>query len=289
MKRIFPATAMLVFLLWCHSGMCGPDDTYDLVEPVGSGSINWSRLFVEAEGFGTSSQEAYNTPAGWETALRRAERDAYRGLIEAFMALRLSAHWRVGDVALKNDRVLAKIERLVQTAEVRDIVYSSEGTVEVIRRMPISGALSQLILPEYIVQLEMKNLGGRSSGNKDNDSFTGLILDARGIDIEPAMCFSVHDEGGREVYGPAYVSREFVVQHGMCSYAVDMAAVEKSSRVGPRPLTVKAIKAQPSGGPNIIISNTDASRLRSAVEHLVFLRQCRVIVVRDPFREEAGP
>lgn len=291
MRRCLIATVLLVLAVCCHAGMSRAEGTYDLVQQVPGGIINWTGLFVEAKGLGTTPSANSNTAAGWETALRRAERDAYKGLVKAFKQLRISGRWRVKDIVYKNDQMLAKIERLMQSAEVSDIVYSSDGTVEVVRRMPIPGALSQLILPEYIVQLEMKNLGGRLSAELDNEAFTGLVIDARGVDFEPAMCVAVYDESGREVYGPAYVSREFVVRSGMCSYFKDMDAVKGSRRAGPRPLTVKALKVQTPGAAHFVISNTDASRLRSTLDHLFFLRRCRVIVVREPFEEKgkAGP
>ncbi|MCF8109902.1 MAG: hypothetical protein K9J85_00285 [Desulfobacteraceae bacterium] len=291
MRRCVIATVLLAAFVCCHAGMSLAGDTHELVQQVPGGLINWTGLFVEARGFGTTPPAKSNTATGWETALRLAERDAYTGLVKAFKQLRLSGHWRVKDIVDKNDQMLAKIERLMQSAAVSDIIYSSDGTVEVVRRMPLPGALSQLILPEYIVQLEMKNLGGRLSAELDNEAFTGLVIDARGVNLEPSMCFEVYDETGREVYGPAYVSREFVVQKGMCSYFTDMAAVEESRRAGPRPLVVKALKAQPPAGTQLVISNTDASRLRSTVDHLFFLRRCRVIVVGHPFQEknEAGP
>ncbi|MFP4194186.1 MAG: hypothetical protein ACLFMN_04320 [Desulfobacterales bacterium] len=293
MKHSIIAAMVLVVFTCCHAGMCLASGSYDLVQHVPGGVINWTGLFVEAKGSGTTPPAEKNPAAGWETALQRAERDAYRGMVTAFRQLRLSGNWRVKDLVDKNDQMLAKIERLMQSAEVSDIIYSSEGTVEVVRRMQIPGALSQLILPEYIVQLEMKNLGERLSVEPDNEVFTGLVIDARGVDFEPAMCFSVYDETGREVYGPAYVSREFVVRKGMCSYFKNMAAVEGSRRAGPRPLTVKALKTRRPGGTQLVISNTDAARLRSTVDNLFFLRRCRVIVVRDAFdsdeNRKAGP
>jgi len=132
------------------------------------------------------------------------------------------------------------------------------------------------------VQLEIKNLG-QASPDSENEGFTGLVVDARGVDVRPAMCFTVFDESGRDVYGPAYVSREFVVQKGMCGYVTDISAAEKSDQVGHNPLVVKALSARRPAGTDLVISSTDASRLRGAVQNLFFLRECRVIVVRRPF------
>lgn len=281
-------TLVLFLAILCPACIAWADST-DLVQSVPSGQINWTRRAVEAKGIGTALPEVSNTPTGWEMAAMNAKRHAYINLLETVRHLRLSGRWQLGDVVEGNDQMMAKIEQSLKSAPIEDIVYSSDGAVEVTRSMPIGGSLAQLMLPEYIVQLEMKNIG-RSSPDMEDADFTGLIVDARGVDVAPSMCFAIFDEGGREVYGSAYVSREFVVQRGMCGYATNMSAVEENERVGDNPLVVKALKAKPSGGTNIVISNTDASRLHSAVENLFFLRECRVIVVRRPFEnEKAGP
>ncbi|NQT10001.1 MAG: hypothetical protein HQ573_02380, partial [Desulfobacteraceae bacterium] len=46
-------------------------------------------------------------------------------------------------------------------------------------------------------------------------------------------------------------------------------------------LTVKGLRTEGHGRSDIVISNADASRLRSASEHLTFLKKCRVMVVVD--------
>ena len=286
-QRIRTLVLFLAMLCPAWIAWAGPAD---LVQSVPGGQINWTRRIVQAKGIGAALPEVSNTPAGWEMAAMNAKRHAYVNLLETVKHLRLSDRWQVGDVFAGNDQMMAKVEQLLKSAPIEDLVYSSDGTVEVTRSMPIAGSLAQLILPEYIVQLEMKNLG-QSSPDMEEADFTGLVVDARGVDVSPSMCFAIFDEGGREVYGSAYVSREFVVQRGMCGYTSNMSAVKKNERVGENPLVVKALNVKPPGGTNIVISNTDASRLRGSVENLFFLRECRVLVVRRPFAEnkKAGP
>jgi hypothetical protein len=47
-------------------------------------------------------------------------------------------------------------------------------------------------------------------------------------------------------------------------------------------LIVKALKVLWPGRCDFIISNADAAKLKSASEHLKFLKECRVIIVLDP-------
>lgn len=284
MRQIFPAAILLVLLVCSPAGKTCAED-FELVEPAGGGRINWTHRFIEARGSGTSEPEAANTPEGWIAAARNARRDAYVNLLETVWQLRLCNHKVVGQLFSGDDQMLAKIEELLKSSKVHDTVYRSDGTVDVVRRMSFSGPLSQLILPGSIVQLEMKNLG-RTTFDPDHRPFTGLVVDARKTDVVPAMCFDIVDESGREVYGSAHVSRELVVQHGMCGYATDLSAAGQMGRTGNNPLTVRALGAVDGSRTDIVISNTDASRLRSRAENLFFLRECRVMVVCDPLPEK---
>ena len=89
------------------------------------------------------------------------------------------------------------------------------------------------------------------------------------------------DESGQEVYGPAYVSREFAVQRGMCRYVRGMDDSANLPRVAPNPLFVKGLRTEAKGSCDIVISNADASKLRGVSSHLEFLKQCRVVIVLD--------
>ena len=160
--------------------------------------------------------------------------------------------------------------------------------------LSMDGAFSELILPsdirhlESVHQVEVENKEVKVAGNEKGEDpnpkespLTGLVVDARGLEARPALVMRVLDEGGEAVYGTAFVSREFVVDHGMAAYLKDMDAALSHPRVAQRPLVVKGIKTWGVGRSDIVISNFDAAKLKSASEHLTFLRKCRVIIVTD--------
>jgi hypothetical protein len=106
-----------------------------------------------------------------------------------------------------------------------------------------------------------------------------LVIDTRGLKIKPVMVPKILDEDAREVYGSAFVSREYAVQQGMSGYSKDLSAAQSDQRVADHPLTVKGLRTAGVEHSDIVISNTDAHRLRSASENLSFMRKCRVIIV----------
>jgi hypothetical protein len=111
--------------------------------------------------------------------------------------------------------------------------------------------------------------------------FSGLIIDCKGLQVKPALSPRIVDEEGREIYGSAYVSREWAIKHGVVGYAKEVSAAAKLDRVGKTPGSVKAIKIEGDNNTDIVISLKDAADVRSAAANLKFLSECRVVFVID--------
>jgi len=167
--------------------------------------------------------------------------------------------------------------------------YHYDGSVIVWSALKLNGGFSQLILPPEIRHIEPikqvltpPNSTKRQRRSRLSNIFTGMVVDARGIRAVPVMAPRILDENLEEVFGPAYVSREFAVQHGVARYTTDIWRAKFHERVVDNPLIVKALKVVWPGRCDFIISNADAAKLKSASEHLRFLKECRVIIVLDP-------
>jgi hypothetical protein len=111
--------------------------------------------------------------------------------------------------------------------------------------------------------------------------YTGIVIDARGIQARPAMLPRIFDEDGREIYGLANVDREYAEKQGISGYTRDPKAAQSNQRVGANPITIKALRSSSSGKSDIIISNADARQIRSSAESVSFLKQCKVMIVLD--------
>jgi len=270
-------------------------ESQDLVEPSGSGTINWSKGVVEAVGIGAPPEKYYGKPQARPMALRAAKVDAMRNLLEATKGVQIDSDTTVSNFMVESDVISAKVQGMIRGAKTVKQEYLSDGTVEITMQMPLNGGFAQLVLPKEIKQIEpikavahepdmpAAPAAAPASDVPRSDAivYTGLVVDARGIDVRPAMAPNVMDEKGQEVYGSAFVSREFAVQQGMSGYARDLTAAQSNTRVTNNPLTVKGLRTEGSGRSNIVVSNADAANLRSASEHLSFLKKCRVMIVVD--------
>ena len=255
------------------------DQWQDLVEQKDKGVINWTKGIVQATGIGAPPEKFYGKPNARPMALRAAKLDAYRNILEVVNGVRINSATVVKDFAVENDVIMSKVEGMVRGAEVVKKEYLSDGTVEITMQMNLRGGFAQLILPEDIKPLE--SIKQAMPAQSSSAVYTGLVVDARGLKTRPAMSPKILDENGQEVYGSAFVSREYAVQQGMSGYAKDLAAAKSNQRVTDNPLTVKGLRAEGAGRSDIVISNADASRLRSASENLSFMKKCRVMIVVD--------
>jgi hypothetical protein len=288
----FPATQG--FAAECH----------EFVETVGAhGSVNWSQGIITAIGTGTPPEKYYGRPQARPMALSAAQQDAYRNLLEVTKGVRIDSTTVVRDYMVESDVINSQVSGMVKAAQVVKKEYLSDGTVKVTLVMSLRGGFAQLILPKDIKQLseiktipsvpltpeEEEKVGDASVPQPPRPTtkiaaptlYTGLVVDAHGLDARPAMSPKIFDENRQEVYGSGYVSREFAVQLGMAGYAKDLTAAQTSPRVTNEPFTVKGLRTEGPGRSNIVISNADAAKIRSASENLSFLKKCRVMIVLD--------
>jgi hypothetical protein len=249
----------------------------------GNGNVDWSERFIVATGIGAPNPElpeAAQRPA----AMRAAQQIALRNALETVKGIYINSSTTVQNFMVENDVVSSSVSGYVKGFQQEGRTkYMSDGSVEITMKVPLDGVggLGEMLLGKSISdQPAITKFEGMKA--KKETIFTGLIINCKGLKIKPALSPRVLDESGREVYGSAYVSREWAVKYGVVGYAKEVAAAAKqTSRVGKAPGQVKAQKAHGSNSTDVVISNDDAADIRSAAKNLKFLSECRVIFVVD--------
>lgn len=284
-KAIF-AFALALLSLVHISGFC--DELKGFLEIKETGVIDWTKGIVTARGISAASRKNGVTPQSADPkAFSEAKNNARHRLLETVNGILVDANQTVGDIADRNKTIMAQIQDMVyHAAEIEKLrKYMPDGSVEVHLQFNLHGGFAQLILPAQIRQIEMvrqiKPAQGASGSipNAGSNSYNGLLVDARNIEIVPALVPKLLDENLTEVFGPAFVSREFAVQGGMAAYHADLDSARADPRVANQPLVVKALRPDWPRRCDIIISNGDASKLKSASDHLLFLKESRVVIL----------
>ncbi len=250
----------------------------DVEQPVSfSGKVDWTTGVLTVVGIGAPpAQPANNAAQARAMAERAAQVIAYRNLLEALKGVRVDSTATVENFISTSELIRAEVNGIIQGATIMDKKYLSDGSVEVTVGMRLPGALAEALLPKTL-PTPATGLTGTSPGKL----YTGLIVDARGLDVKPAMAPKILNEDGKEVYGPSCISRDYAVREGTASYFKDPVQAQTNPRVAEKPLMVKAVRLAGDTRVDTVISNADAAILQSASENLSMLQKCRVIILVD--------
>ncbi len=243
----------------------------------GQGNVNWGTRTVTAVGIGAPNP-VLPAVAARPAAIRAARDIALRNALEIIKGIQLSSATTVANHMLENDVVRTQVSGFIRSFQESEPKYMNDKTIEITVTIPLDGDVSNTLLPKE-VQTQPKAISvGSQAVNKN---FTGLIIDARGFKVLPALSPQIFDESGKEVYGSAYVAREFAIKWGMVGYAKspEQASTLKD-RIGENPGIIKA-KESKIGGVDLVISTTDAMEVVAATKGNNFLADCRVIVIVD--------
>jgi len=253
----------------------------DVIDPVGStGKVDWTTGVITAVGIGAPPAQPANAAQARAMAERAAQVVALRNLLEAVKGVRVDSTTLVENFMVTSDAIRTEVSGYVQGAMVMDKKYMSDGSVEVTVGMKLTGALADSLLPKGPLT-QPTGIAGTLTPATPGQAYTGLIVDARGLGVRPAMVPKILNEDGKEVYGSAWVNRDYAVREGMVGYLKDPAAAQANPRVTDKPLMVKALKVTGDGRVDLVVTNADAAMLHGAAQNLSFLEKCRVIVLVD--------
>lgn len=296
--------AALAALCLCAAGFAaGP-----ILEgvPAARGEINWSDGVLRATGHGVRPIDAQSPAQARLLARRAAIADAYRNLAHLISEVRVSANTTVERYVVSSDTVRMNVEAYVRGARVVAEEDSADGVYTVTLQVGMTGreALTGIVLPSALqsaasqpVQISTQpepvaapQPVSRPLHNLETElltpaaaegPFTGLIIDARGLNIQPAMSPRILDETGKEVYGTMNIDPDVVEESGVVGYMGTIRASSGIARVGSRPLIIRATGSPDAFRQYVTISSADAQRVLSENASARFLEKCAVVLVID--------
>jgi hypothetical protein len=265
---------------WAFGQSSGQGIDARCTKPDERACIDWERQVAIAVGSGAPASWAQNAAQKNISAERAARLDAARNLLELIKGVALTSESTVSQSMVANDAVSASIQGELNSIRAVDKPkYFSDGSVQV----KLEASLRQVI-PADLFAGPPRELGAPVSQGapvSTSTSYTGLVLDARGLGVTPAMSPKVYDPDGREVYGSAFVSREFAVSQGVVGYVKSIEQAQQTDRVKGNPAVVKATEAKGPNKADLVVSKEDAEKLRTLSQQQTFMREARVMIVVD--------
>ncbi len=103
--------------------------------------------------------------------------------------------------------------------------------------------------------------------------YTGLIVDCRGLDLQPVMSPVIENSNGTKIYGHKNLDIDKVISMGMADYIDDTEHVD---RAGENPLVVKAV-ALKNFNSNPVLAIPDSNRVLIENHATKFLKDLKVV------------
>lgn len=279
--------ALLVGLPFAAAAQVWPAPaSTDMIE----GGVNWTRHIIHGKGIGVAPPYAVGAEHGRALAIEAGVAVARRELLATVRGVRIDSVSTVQNAMVANTVIESRVGGVVQGSQLVEVRDLGGGAVEVTVAMPVTGEFAAMLLPPASSRPAppmgpMPPLPGPTPAPHPaampSVIYTGLVIDARGLGVKPAMAPKVVSEGGQEIYGFSVVDRNWVIQQGMTGYSKDLPAAQAHERVANRPLTIKAASATGANKTDIVIANTDAQLLLASGQNLAFLEKARVMLVVD--------
>ena len=121
---------------------------------------------------------------------------------------------------------------------------------------------------------------GREREGPPTGPITGLLVDARGLELLPAVCPNLRTSAGLSLYSAEAVTPAAIAQRPPVIYVTDPANPAAVARVGEQPLILRATGVR--DGVDLLISDADSNTLRDRASEAPFLLHANVVIVVDP-------
>ena len=255
-----------------------------VVTQLENGSVDYSAQAINAIGIGFVPTNAVNAGQARRMALRIAKQDALRQLIEIVNGVTLTSETTMSG-AMVDDVINTKVRGFIRGArQVGQPKYLSDTSVEVEFTVPMTGISDIILPPVTLAAVPANNTGGvgtTAAPTATAGGVSGLIIDARGLKARPAMAPRILDQNGNAIYGPGKYDRKYAVSNGVAGYSKTLEAAQKDPRVTGNPLVIKGVAISGTNRTDIVVSNSDVSRIDVADRNGNILKDCRVLILLD--------
>lgn len=239
-----------------------------VVESLGEGSVNWTTLELLASATGKPQ-------SGAMLNLETLEADARSRLGPTMLGLarkvRVDSKTLVGDLLEREDEIADRVDDNLSLWEVYEARYLTSGSVQIDGALP----LSPLVRPALVRQAK-----GKERESPPTGSTSGLVVDARGLDLHPSLAPRVLGPDGSVLYGIEVITEAAASTRGPAVFVGDPADVAAVRRAGDQPVFVRAIGVV--DGADVSVSAEDAAMVREKAGAAPFLLHANVVIVVGP-------
>lgn len=176
---------------------------------------------------------------------------------------------------------------LYDRGEVSLVFKTPEGASRALIKLEGAGLKDHNITIERIDKLDTEKLSSLAQMIVNNQLYTGLIIDARGLGVERGMSPRIWTESGELLYGGVTAPYEYVLKEGVISYGTELSAdlMQRVSIPGKiiytAPLIVQAKAAAGVPRTGVVVSQEAADKIVEALQNYDFFAHYAVVFLID--------
>jgi hypothetical protein len=263
---------VLCLLLNIHLGHAqwGEPDVY-VIEPLPTGTINWTDNVVRSQDQ-AASQRGVTQASARQATLQLAIQKARQRLLTALAHIRFDSSTTIGTVLQNHPAGVQGVHTLVQDAPVVETVYSASGEIRSSVQVSLSGRLLAALWP-HSASSTSEVLPPASTAH------SGIVIDARGLNVQPALLPRIVDDQGQAVYDPTMVDPDVAIPRGYIAYAKTHEHAAAKARIGEQPLIIRARRVLGASRVDVVLLSTDAAQIRDYAGTQALLRRCQILIV----------
>ncbi len=265
--------------------------------PVANAAIQDNAQRITADGYGVF-------PAGMPVgqaktmARRAAVLDAQRNLVGEIQGTQIDSETTVEMAMVKNDTIKSKISGIIKGAHIIAESIEPDGSYKVTMSVPAYGVgsvaeVAYKVLadegklppvPEPIAKPDPAFVKTYKSTTTTTTqvNYTGVIIDASGMDLTPTYSPVIYDTNGKAIYGVKNLDASYAISHGVVEYANSLTN-SSTTRAGSNPLIIKAVSTSSriKNKCDVVVSVDEGNRILMENERSRFLEKYAVVFKRS--------
>ena len=229
--------------------------------------VNWEDGYIEAVGMATVDTSRMKNKVQAELmAQEGACTMAYAKLSEMLNGVAVTANTTVVNMLTEDQYARSATQGIIKGARRIEerVSWSGDAPKGICRIGIVLRGAKGVQVPFYDAAIRNKVEGkipvfqAPQTAAVPAGSYTGIVIDARGYNLQPAMIPQVYTENSELVYGASLVDPQAARQNGLAGYAANMDSQQATQRVGSNPLVIKAQGLVGNQKAGVKISTADA-------------------------------
>jgi hypothetical protein len=244
---------------------------------------NWSDMYIEVTAMGTANVlKAQNEAHALILAEEAARALAYRKLTERAYGVYVNSRNIIKDGVTADDTVLVACEGYINNAKELNVTHEKLADNSILCTVTMGALIT--------TDDGLMNVGGLiQSGEPDVEiyspttnvypgEYSGIVIDASGLDLNPALYPNIVTEDGKLVYGAQFLDPEYTLMNGVSTYVRSLEEA-KNLGAGDSPFVVKALKTMGAFAADLVLPGIVVDQLFGLEEQYNHLSEGRVVIM----------